>query len=409
MARDDEDIDAKRTLGVEASENFWKLFHQDCKSLEEYSEMVTTYCVDPNAKTTLLNQLEKFEKGVWTFKEDGRELTTGNPNRDMKWYVEFHTMMKAEFNKYIMDKADPLTQVSILSAKRGDWYEHYVTKNPKLLISWTRAGAFGYIRGGEQGSGKTFTASLIADDHVDLNGGVVCTNVMYEETVEKIIWSNRASVILRTACELANKGILILVIIDETAENISGVQPLIPKNIMFDKMARSFRKLEIASLYISHFMRDFPFIVKEKAIARFSKPSVAHPDRLQIHELQGEINGYRFHHKRDWIKGVPKPRRPCISKALATFNMDIDFEALWEYLSKLDMKENQHKAVIDWLDGRGFSFTKEEKVYLAHKMKDIYDKRGKRKLTNTDMGIILNVSEGAIRKYLSIEPKQFDN
>lgn len=384
-----EDVEGKRLLGGLMAQNFWQLYFSDQKDIEDYEYMIATYCHTTSVRGTLSNMLAiELRENGGTIRESFEEDS---------FYSKFHQDIKQEWNEWIK-ALDPLTQASALSGKPEDWYKYWVTANPKILTSWIFDGAFGYIRGAQQGSGKTSLASEITHQHIK-NGGIVCTNTQFDKEVENVIWGSRMSVILRASCIalLEGRSVLpILFIVDETGENVSGIDPLKPKNKAFDSMSRSFRKMNVASLYISHKRRDFPDTVLRNAVAIFVKPSRNKPTLLQVHKLEGKIDGSFFTLRDTWYKGLPDSTLPYRTGAFAPFDMDVNFDELWNgVLAKLDPDMNQYKAILDWLDNRKITLSTSERKIWAKRLREVLPK-----LSNNEIGLAVGVSGQQVSKYL---------
>ncbi len=73
--------------------------------------------------------------------------------------------------------------------------------------------------------------------------------------------------------------------------------------------------------------------------------------------------------------------------------MDFEPGHLMTYLADLPMEENQYKATLNWLDKRGYHYSREMKVDLARKMAEVG-------LSHVKIARILNVSHGTVGNYL---------
>ena len=66
------------------------------------------------------------------------------------------------------------------------------------------------------------------------------------------------------------------------------------------------------------------------------------------------------------------------------------------------MEANQFRVTLDWLNDMGYEFTREEKQYLARKMRAIRGPSlGPTRLTVQDIADILGVSHSTVTRYLA--------
>ncbi len=83
-------------------------------------------------------------------------------------------------------------------------------------------------------------------------------------------------------------------------------------------------------------------------------------------------------------------------KATSTTTRIEDYNELYLHccLADLPMEENQYRATLNWLNKRGYHYTREMKMDLARKMAEAG-------LSHVKIARILDVSESTVRRYLS--------
>ncbi len=358
----------------------------------------------------------RHAKGVWgrlyrprlTNKDVHWLVTHCSPNRSRasflfrKWdeYQEnggdlesFRREVLLEWRDHLDAIPDPLFTSAARSTVLEDMFESYRAVNEAVWTCWIRPGRMGYVTG-EMESGKTDFMERVAQLYI-AGGGQVVSCIPLTREIENHIYCTRLTEYIRTGCQFALHGIPFLNLLDETFFYASGETPLDPKVRAYRAILRVSRKLGIATLLASQKESDILRDVREWSKFHVEKMDPDRPDQASV-DLVGELEGKPLHFK-EYVREIPPTDLPFRSEAIGSFVVDMDPMELLHVLSKAEMTSNQYQVTLDWLDERGYQFSREEKQYLARKMREI----GKRKITLRNIADILSVSESTVTRYLS--------
>lgn len=377
-----EEREESRLLGAEAEAGFRDFLARSYWAEIDFREAVARWL--PN------RQVRKEANRRWK----AVAANGGDPGTDPVLLDELKDIFVENWWDHVQQSQDGLTKAAILSAPSVSWYKHYLGQNPDLWTSWIRPGSDGYVVGRKR-TGKTDLATHIGHLLIQRGGTVVSTIALTEET-EGYLYCSRASDLLRTSCALSLQGVTCLVLIDEGFIHASGESPLDPKVRSQRQFLRLFGKLGIASLYISQFLSDILRDVRRVAAFRAQKLSLAHRDHVHV-QVEGEIDGVPIPFS-DSVKGWPPTSLPFRTENISTFVMDFEPTRLMEYLSSLEMTDNQFEAVLGWLDERGLHLTREVKVWLARRL------HATRKLSQGEIGQILGVGSSTVSRWIRGPP-----
>lgn len=385
MVRDEEEVQVSRLLGEEMQRTFWEFHARDYLSQEDISYLRTTYCMDGHVQRELYDLYVKYA-------DDGME-----PGGNLEFQRKFWGSLEAQYSE-LLRKLDPLSRASALAARPARWYKPWPIFSAELWTSWIQPGNDGYVYGAKD-TGKTDFLCLLAEIFI-AQGGTVVSAIPLREEVRNYMYCTRGTALLRSSCELVLRGVRCLVDFDESFIHSSGEQPLKPEVVRTRQFARLFRKLGIASFWGSQRESDILKDIRIGAAIRVSKMSKVRKDYAHVQirgrtsqvipEMrEGKVRVLEFS---DFVKWVPPTSLPFRTEAAATFVMDFDPAELMDYLADLPMEVNQYKAVLEWLDRRGYYFTKEEKQYLARKMSQVG-------LSQENIGKVLGVTQGTISNW----------
>lgn len=309
----------------------------------------------------------------------------------------FRRDILAEWRDSLDKNPDNLFVSAARSTVLDDLFVSYRAINEAVWTCWIRPGRVGYVTG-EMASGKTDLMESVGERWMR-DGGTVVSCIPLERELERHIYCTRLTEYLRSGCELALRGIPILNLLDETFFYASGETPLDPKVRAYRAVLRLTRKLGIATLVASQKGSDVLRDVREWADFHVEKVDPDQPDRAVV-DIQGQVDGKGLHFQ-EFVKEIPPTGVPFRSEAIGSFVVDVDPMELLHVLSKADMTENQFQVTLNWLDHRGYTFSREEKQYLARKLYEAGKQAdGTIRLTKTDVATILDVSERTISRYL---------
>jgi hypothetical protein len=373
MARRDDDDYESRLLGNEMVRNFWTLMERDALSDSELAYMRGMFCVDSDKQKELIRKHREWKR---------------NGMDDLTFFDGFRETMEQQFNQ-LLRGLDPLTRAGAYASKRDKWFVPFGIFDRAWWTSWMEAGNDGYVTG-VKGSGKTDFMCLLAEIFME-SGGTVVSCVPFKEEVNRYIYCTQGTQLLRTSCELMLEGIPCLVLTDEAFLHSSGETPLKPRTMWFRQFGRLFRKLGISHLTASQRYSDILRETRQSAVFRAKKLYRERPHMAFV-DMKGKV-GNRTEEFTHFVKWIPKTTLPYLTEAIGSFVMDFDPSKLQDYLASLPMEDNQYEACLKWLEGQGFEFSPEQKVYLSKKMAEVG-------IYQSKIAAIFGVSQATISRWL---------
>ncbi len=387
MAGDEERF--SRLFGQEMHQTFFEYAARDYLDEGEIRYLRTTFCMDPHVQRELYDLAQRPE---FSDADNG-----GEPGANLEFLKEFWAILEKEYSQ-LLRQLDPKTRSAALASRPARWYKPWPIFSEHLWTSWIRPGNDGYVYG-PKGTGKTDFMCLLAQIFIG-QGGTVVSGIPLRHESERYIYATRGTQLLRTSCELALEEIPSFVLFDEGFVHSSGERPLDTEVMNVRQFGRVFRKLGIASLWGSQRESDILKDIRKDAAIRVSKRSKVQKDQAHV-QIQGETSQalptigdkVRILEFADFVKWVPATTLPFRTEAIATFVMDFEPGHLMSYLADLPMEENQFRATLNWLDKRGYHYSREMKVDLARKMTEVG-------LSQAKIALILDVSQGTISNWM---------
>ncbi len=387
MAGDEERF--SRLFGQEMHQTFFEYAARDYLDEGEIRYLRTSFCMDPHVQRELYDLSQRPE---FSDPDNG-----GEPGANLEFLTEFWAILEKEYSQ-LLRQLDPKTRSAALASRPARWYKPWPIFSEHLWTSWIRPGNDGYVYG-PKGTGKTDFMCLLAQLFI-AQGGTVVSGIPLTHEAERYIYATRGTQLLRTSCELALEGIPSFVLFDEGFVHSSGERPLDTEVMNVRQFGRVFRKLGIASLWGSQRESDILKDIRKDAAIRVSKRSKVKKDHAHV-QIQGETSQalptlgekVRILEFADFVKWIPATSLPFRTEAIATFVMDFEPSQLMNYLADLPMEENQFQATLNWLDKRGYHYSREMKVDLARKMTEVG-------LSQAKIGLILDVSQGTISNWM---------
>ena len=384
-----EDERTGQVWGRDMDEVFFEFAERDYLDESELRYLRTKFCMDPHVH----RELQDLSTNEIYLDDDG-----GEPGANLEFLTEFWAILEKEYAQ-LLRELDPKTRSAALSSRPARWYKPWPIFSEHLWTSWIRPGNDGYVYG-PKGTGKTDFMCLLAQIFIG-QGGTVVSGIPLRHEATRYLYTTRGTQLLRTSCGLALEGIPSFVLFDEGFIHSSGERPLDTEVMNVRQFGRVFRKLGIASLWGSQRESDILKDIRKDAAIRVSKRSRVKKDQAHI-QIQGETSKdlpsaggkIRILEFSDFIKWIPPTSLPFRTEAIATFVMDFVPGELMNYLADLPMEENQYRATLNWLDKRGYHYTRDMRVDLAKKMAG-------EGIPHTKIGRILDVSAKTAGNYVN--------
>lgn len=361
----------QKGMGERHARGVWQKLYRPAMTEEDVDWLVTN-CAPSRSRAAYLYR--KWDD----LRENGGDLKN------------FRREVLLEWRDSLSANRDELFTSAARSTLLDDMFVSYKAINEAVWTCWIRPGRMGYVTG-EMESGKTDFMERIAELYMSPGGiAVSCIPLTGEKT--GYIYCTRLTEYLRTGCELSLRGISCLNLLDETFFYASGEKPLDPDVRAYRGVLRLTRKLGIATLMASQKDSDILRDVRGWSKFHAEKLDPDRPDKAVV-DLQGTIDGENMHFW-ELVKNIPRTSMPFRSEAIGSFIVDMDPMELLHVLSKADMEENQYQVTLDWLDNRGYTFSRDEKRYLARKM------YATGKLSQKDVAEILGMGDSTVSRYL---------
>jgi len=239
-----------------------------------------------------------------------------------------------------MNSLDALSQVGALAFDDPGSSEKWESINPKVWVGWASKGCNALVHGRVK-SGKSNIALLLSEHFLASEKFVVVSNIAVSNPPEKYRYCPRLSTMLTAICNtrLAGKE-EVLIILDESNLFWQKIETIMPKNISLAKLILVFGKLHSNLVFISHYSELVPSIVARTAVATFEKRS--------IKECFVSINeGIRI--KPRLLTSVPATTLEYNPDQLSFFSLDLDVNALFDFMASLPEKTEQWQAILDYV------------------------------------------------------------
>lgn len=359
-------------MGERHARGVWRKLYRPSLTEEDVDWLIANCAPSRSRAAYLYREWDKLSGDGTTLKEFRREIIK-------------------EWRDSLDGNRDIMFTAGARSTLLDDLFVSYRAINERVWTCWIRPGRMGYVTG-EMESGKTDLMERVAQLYM-ADGGTAVSCIPLEREVDHHIYCTRLTEYIRTGCLLALRGVPFLNLLDETFFYASGETPLDPKVRSYRGVLRLSRKMGIATLIASQ--RDSDVLRDVRLWSKFHVEKID-PDRphLAVVDLRGEIDKEPIHFQ-EFVKNIPRTDLPFRTEAIGSFIVDMDPMELLHVLSKAEMTENQFQVTLDWLDNRGYTFTREEKQYLARKM------YATGKLSMRDVGEILNVGSSTVSRYVT--------
>jgi hypothetical protein len=214
-------------------------------------------------------------------------------------------------------------------------YDDYHIYNQDLIIENIDEGSFGRVSGPPR-KGKTSTACVMIERWID-SDNLCFTNIYMKKKVEKISYVNDARTLL---AEIANSDGKFIFVYDEgQASGYSTSTATSLESRYTDNLFRVIGKLMGNVIYIDQIEWKAPNVIKEWSMTQ-----------LRITDTKGEImidinEPVNFH---KLVRGFPKTTLPFMSRDIASFNMNVNVERMFQLMS--GKPEKQKDIILEFLE-----------------------------------------------------------
>lgn len=215
----------------------------------------------------------------------------------------------------------------------SSWDDYHIY-NQDLIIENFDEGSFGRISGPPR-KGKTNTGCVMIEKWIQEN--VCFTNIYMKKKVEGITWVNDARTLLTA---IANSEGKFLFVYDEgQASGYSSSTATSIESRYTDNLFRIIGKLMGNVLYIDQIEMKAPNVIKEWSMTQLRMTDI--PGQLMI-DIGEPINFHKM------VAGFPKTKLPFVTRDIASFNMNVNVERMFQLMS--GKPEKQKEIILEFLN-----------------------------------------------------------
>lgn len=213
-------------------------------------------------------------------------------------------------------------------------YDDYYIYNQDLIVENFDEGSFGRVSGPPR-KGKTNTACVMIERLLEQD--CLCfTNIYMKKTVAGITYVNDARTLLTAIAKADGK---FLFIYDEgQASGYSSSTATSIESRYTDNLFRIIGKLMGNVLYIDQIEMKAPNVIKEWSMTQLRMTDV--PGQLMI-DIGEPINFHKM------VSGFPKTKLPFMTRDIASFNMNVNVERMFQLMS--GKPEKQKEIILEFL------------------------------------------------------------
>ena len=214
-------------------------------------------------------------------------------------------------------------------------YDDYHIYNQDLIVENFDEGSFGRVSGPPR-KGKTNTACVMIERLLEQD--CLCfTNIYMKKSVSGITYVNDARTLLTAIAKADGK---FLFIYDEgQASGYSSSTATSIESRYTDNLFRIIGKLMGNVLYIDQIEMKAPNVIKEWSMTQLRMTD--NPGQLMI-DIGEPINFHKM------VSGFPKTKLPFMTRDIASFNMNVNVERMFQLMS--GKPEKQKEIILEFLE-----------------------------------------------------------
>ena len=258
------------------------------------------------------------------------------------------------------------------------------------LTKWAYTlGNNAYIHGGVK-RGKTNFA-LRLGEYFLAEDWVIVSNIPLQERVPNYHYTPTLSLLLKVICQARLTGKRVLILMDEGAIFWIKMETILSQNKSMHKVVLTLGKLAATLIYVGHRSRDIPSIVVWSAVASFEKLA----QRTVFVDID---EGIRVRSKT--FTSVPATKLKYSPSKVQNFEMDIEINELFQFMSQISEDDNQWEKMLVYLSDhegelKGKSDGKKKKE-AAQLLKELNPK-----LSERDIAGLMHVSQPSVHNYIT--------
>lgn len=260
--------------------------------------------------------------------------------------------------------------------------------NPLTKWAYT-LGNNAYIHGGVK-RGKTNFA-LRLGEYFLAEDWVIVSNIPLQKPEANYHYTPTLSMLLRVICESRLAGKRVLILLDEGAIFWIKMETISAQNRAMHKIVLTMGKLSATLIYVGHRAKDIPGIVVWTAVASFEKIS----QRTVFADID---EGIRIRSKT--FTSVPATSFEYSPSKVQNFEVDVEIDGLFSFMSQITEDENQWERMLDYLkdhegEVKGKSDTQKKKEAA------VFIKELNPEISERDLAGLVKVSQSSVHNYLT--------
>jgi DNA-binding transcriptional regulator YiaG len=208
-------------------------------------------------------------------------------------------------------------------------------------IDWTRTKGSNCTVKGSVKTGKT-DISLTVGEMAEKDGADIKTNIYLPKVRPNWAYTTTLSSLIKSICESKLKKKRVVFLLDEAGLFWARVDTIqsVPRDL--SKLVLCLGKMQCSLAFISHFEELVPTIIRRTSVASFEKRSLT--------SAFVEFKSGDFKMEPQLVTHIPKTSIPFDQDQLAFFNRDMYVADLLEFVSSMELGENQWEALIKYVD-----------------------------------------------------------
>ena len=254
---------------------------------------------------------------------------------------EFESMIEQQYIKKMGSLDDLSVLASTVILDKSRYENRWARYSSDQWIDWTRTKGNNCTIKGPVKSGKT-DLSLTLGEMAEKDGADIKTNIYLPNIRPNWAYTTKLSTLIKSVCESKLKKKRVLFLLDEAGlfwARIDTIQS-VPRDL--SKLILCLGKMQVSLGFISHFDELVPTIIRRTSVASFEKRSLS--------SAFIEVKTGDFKMEPQLVTHIPKTMIAFDQDQLAFFNRDMFVSDLLEFVSSMELGENQWEALIKYVD-----------------------------------------------------------
>jgi hypothetical protein len=339
LQTDTGDLGGRKLLIQEARGALDTFFKKDVWLSDEVIRVLNLYWYEEAEKQAMQEQIMRmFETAQEEYEQNGEYI---NPLGDPGFREEFKMSTWGEFRKLLYsDFFDPLTRLGAMSPfpMIQGATDSFDERTAKFFLKNFYEWGFGVITG-LPGSGKSDFACRLMEMALD-EGFCVATNIKIRgDLPDGLRYTTSFKELLVICIDNLKAGKKTLIFLDEMPQFFTKKRATSGKYLTFEKVLFLLRKVGGNLIGLIQRPSDIPSVMAEFSKCYFQK--------LNKKTLLFQRDDANVH----ILGNVPGTTLDYDTRDQATFSVDLDLQALQEYISHLEKDADQLQAMKDFIEG----------------------------------------------------------